>query len=70
MPAKEIIEAIAAGVVGVASNDKLQGLVLGKYSDGTPRSIPDAIKGEYKSPSTKAEKKKKSKKHKKKVDIF
>lgn len=54
------------GVVEAAlSNDNIKGTILGKYSDGTPRSLPDAIKGEIVSPEDKDISKKRKKKKKK-----
>lgn len=60
----------------VLSSSTVQKMVLGTYSDGTTRSLPDAIDGEIYSPGEKAKmakrcigngkKKKKKKKHKKK----
>ena len=47
-------------------NKNLQGMILGKYSDGTPRSIPDAINGVLISPKERKKELKKINKRKKK----
>lgn len=47
-------------------NKNLQGMILGKYSDGTPRSIPDAINGVLLSPKERKKELKKINKRKKK----
>jgi hypothetical protein len=70
---KEIIIATVVESIGkLAENDKIRGMVLGTYSDGSPRSIPDAIADEQLSPKTKEklEKKMKKKAKKKKYTKF
>lgn len=62
-------------MVGIATDPGVQKMVLGQYTDGTPRTIVDAMNGEFKSPETlrKEEKKrkhKKKKKHDKKKDFL
>lgn len=47
-------------------DEKVQGLICGRYSDGTPRSIPDAINGELMSPKEKKKELKAIAKRKKK----
>ena len=37
----------------IIANEDLQKMVLGTYSDGSVRSIPDAVDGEVYSPKTK-----------------
>ena len=50
----------------IISNDVIRGCVLGEYADGKPRSLPDAIKGEYLSPQQKKKAKEGRDKRKKK----
>lgn len=54
----------------VCSDVKIQKMVLGTYSDGTPRSVFDAINGEILSPKQKRNKLyKKRKSGKKKIKL-
>lgn len=50
----------------IISNEDVKKFICGTYSDNTTRSFCDAIKGEFKSPKTKAKEKKKKDKKKKK----
>lgn len=66
--AKLRVGKIISTVADVASNKGIQKMVLGEYTDGSPRSILDAIDGEILSPKDRKkyvipEKKKKKKKH-------
>lgn len=63
---KIIAETIVAVSEKILKNEDLQGMVCGRYSDGTPRSIPDALNGELMSPKEKKKAMKKIKKRKKK----
>ncbi len=60
----------------IITDKSLQKTFLGTYSDGTPRSLPDALKGEVISPKQKeklqkkAKNKKKKKKAKKKLEFI
>lgn len=64
------VKLIAETIINVSekiiTNEKIQGMVLGKYSDGSPRSIPDALDGEFMSPKEKKKELKKITKRKKK----
>jgi hypothetical protein len=72
MGAVEIISAVAAGATTVLSNDGIQKMLCGTYSDGKTRNLPDAVTGEFLSPEQKknilhgedSSKKKKKKKKK------
>jgi hypothetical protein len=67
--AKEVlIETAIAAIAKLCESESVQKVICGTYSDGTPKSLPDAISGETISPGDKAkiEKKKKKKKKKKK----
>lgn len=66
MGAKEIVKIVTSTASDIAKDSDLVGLFVGKYSDGTTRSIPDAIKGETMSPKTKNKIIKRTKKKKKK----
>lgn len=61
--ATKIIEAVGV----IVTSKQMQKAVLGTYSDGTTRNVPDAINGEIYSPKQKAEMDKKVKKKKKKM---
>ena len=67
--------AILNSVSGLITNKKVQKALFGEYADGTPRSLTDALDGEFLSPSQrekkvyKSKKKKKSKKSKRKNKI-
>lgn len=60
----------ATAVLGVAekfiTNDVIRGCVLGEYADGKPRSLPDALNGEFLSPQQKKKAKESRDKRKKK----
>lgn len=66
---KIIVETVIAVSEKLLSNDKVKSIIFGTYSDGTPRSIPDAINNELYSPKQKKkaikrnEKRKRKKKH-------
>lgn len=57
----KVAETIKNVAVGLEKSG-ISKMVLGTYSDGTTRSIPDAISGELYSPKTKAKAIKKGKK--------
>lgn len=63
-----IITAAINTAIEFASDEKVQTLLFGKYSDGTPRSFSDCLDGEILSPKDREKllKKKKGKKSKKK----
>ena len=63
---KVIVETVVAISEKLLSNDKVKSMVLGTYSDGTPRSIPDAINNELYSPKQKKKAIKRNEKRKKK----
>ena len=67
---KIIVDAILEVTNGLIGSEKVQTFLCGKYSDGTPRSLPDALNDELYSPQQKKNKnkndKKKNKKKKKK----
>jgi translation elongation factor EF-G len=70
---KEIVDTILMVTNGIIGSEKVQTFLCGKYSDGTPRSLPDALNDELYSPKQKKNKnkndeKKKKKKKKKKKD--
>lgn len=65
-----VIKEIVDIGVGVITNPSVQKVVLGKYDDGTTRSIPDALSGETRSPKKRNKKKKKSTDVLKKFDIM
>ncbi len=46
----------------IVKDEGVQSFLCGKYSDGTPRNMTDAINGEYLSPKQKKKAKKKKKK--------
>lgn len=56
MAKKEIMLAAAKELLG---NESVQSFLCGTYSDGSPRSLPDAISGEILSPKQKRRKQKK-----------
>lgn len=63
-------------IVELVTTKQVSGLIFGKYSDGTPRSLTDALNGEYLSPRekkhlfySKKKKKKNKKKHKKNSNV-
>ena len=53
-------------LTSVLENESVMSKVFGKYSDGTTRSMYDAIHGEFLSPKQKEDIRKKKKKEKKK----
>lgn len=61
------IDGIISTVLKLSSNEDLQKMICGTYSDGTPKSLIDSIHGEVLSPKDKRKKlyKKKKVKHKK-----
>ena len=67
---KLIVDTVLTVADGLLGSEKVQTFLCGKYSDGTPRSLPDALNDELYSPQQKKNKahndKKKKKKHKKK----
>lgn len=77
---KIVIDTVVGITDGLLGSEKVQKFLCGKYSDGTPRSLPDALNDELYSPQQKKnkykndqkKKKKKKKKHnkKKKDDIL
>ena len=62
VPIKEIV----GGAIAVLTNKKVRKMVLGEYSDGSIRSLPDALSDETLSPKQKGKYKTKNKKNKKK----
>lgn len=69
--AKIIVDTAITAVDKLLGSEKIQTFLCGKYSDGTPRSLPDALNDELYSPQQKKNKakndqKKKNKKKKKK----
>ncbi len=62
IPLKEI----GVGLLTIATNKKIQKIVLGEYSDGKVRSLPDALNEEILSPQQKQKYKNKKKNKKKK----
>ena len=56
MAAKEIISTVISVVNELAGSEKVQTFLCGKYSDGTPRSLPDALNDELYSPKQKKNK--------------
>lgn len=67
----KIAEGAAAVGTFIAGNDDIKSFLCGTYADGTPRSVPDMINGEYLSPKekSKSNKKKKKKGRKKKKNV-
>lgn len=63
---KIIVDGIVAVSEKLLKNEDLQKMICGQYSDGSPRSIPDAINGELMSPKEKKKELKKISKRKKK----
>ena len=63
---KLVVEAVLAVSEKILENKDFQGMVLGKYSDGTPRSIPDAMSDEIMSPKEKKKELKKIHKRRRK----
>lgn len=45
-----VIATIISAAGGLAGNEKIQKTLFGVYSDGSPRSLPDALSGEILSP--------------------
>ena len=69
---KIIVDTILSVTDGLLGSEKVQTFLCGKYSDGSPRSLPDALNDELYSPKQKkikeqneSKKKKKKKKGKK-----
>lgn len=46
----KILEAVGAAVSAGVSNKKIMKALVGEYTDGTPRSLIDALNGEILSP--------------------
>ena len=46
----KILEAVGAAVSAGMSNKKIMKTLVGEYTDGTPRSLIDALNGELLSP--------------------
>ena len=69
----KVIESLISAGKTIAGNDDIQKMILGTYSDGSPRSLPDALNDEFISPKEKKNilygDKKKKKKHKKKKSV-
>lgn len=67
---KIVIDTIVGITDGLLGSEKVQKFLCGHYSDGSPRSLPDALNDELYSPQQKKNKnkndKKKNKKNKKK----
>lgn len=65
---KIVVDTVLAITDGLIGSEKVQTFLCGKYSDGTPRSLPDALNDELYSPQQKKNqnKNKKKKKNKKK----
>jgi translation elongation factor EF-G len=63
---KIIIDTVVGITDGLLGSEKVQKFLCGKYSDGTPRSLPDALNDKLYSPEQKKNKKKNDKKKKKK----
>ena len=68
---KIIVDTLLNVADGLLGSEKVQSFLCGQYSDGTPRSLPDALNDELYSPQQKKNKnkndqKKKGKKKKKK----
>ena len=66
MTAKEIIPIAVAVIEAAASNKTIGKFVCGEYTDGSVRSMADAIRGEVDNPKGKKKKKHKKKKNKNK----
>ena len=64
MEAAEIVKLVVDTTLKVAETDAFKSMMFGEYSDGTPRSLPDALKEEAYSPKQKAKQKKKKTKKK------
>lgn len=62
---KLIIDTSVSLIESLASSENVQKMLFGEYSDGRPRSLPDALNNELYSPKQKKHKKDKKKKHKK-----
>lgn len=61
------IAKVAGTVAGIVTSDAGKKFLCGTYSDGTPRSLTDALNGEIISPEDKGKKIKKYEKKKKKL---
>lgn len=62
----EAVIAVIGAVGATISSKPFRKMMLGTYTDGTARSLADALNGEYRSPTSKASNKKKKKKSMKK----
>lgn len=58
----KIIKTVVAGAAYVLKNEDCRKALLGSYSDGTPRSLVDAIQGEFVSTKDREKINKKNKK--------
>ena len=58
------LKEVGTAAIAILSNSTIQKMVLGTYSDGETRSLPDALNGEVLSPKTKEKYKKKKNKKK------
>lgn len=63
---KVVIDTVVGIADGLLGSEKVQKFLCGHYSDGSPRSLPDALNDELYSPQQKKNKEKNSKKKKKK----
>ena len=63
---KIVVDTVLAITDGLIGSEKVQTFLCGKYSDGTPRSLPDALNDELYSPQQKKNQNNKKKKKKKK----
>lgn len=63
---KIIVDTVLGVTDGLLGSKKVQTFLCGTYSDGTPRSLPDALNDEIYSPQQKKNKLKNDKKKKKK----
>ena len=61
-----IIDTVVGIADGLLGSEKVQKFLCGHYSDGSPRSLPDALNDELYSPKQKKNKNKNDKKKKKK----
>lgn len=61
---KVVVDTVLEIADGLLGSAKVQSFLCGKYSDGTPRSLPDALNDELYSPQQKKNKKKNDEKKK------
>ena len=43
----KVLKALGSAVIDIAGDKKVQKVVLGTYTDGTTRSVVDALSGEF-----------------------